>query len=436
MYEMNFIKKNIANIILTGFLYSINMVIGIFTSRILGPDGIGHFQVFSSTQSIIATLFSLGLGQASIYFINNKGYQINFVVTTLIKYFIPASLFTFVVVSLIIYFKQDYFGETERVALILFSAGTCALLFTTSLRAILVADLNIRKLQLVQYSSQTLILSIIVLIYFGKISFSVDKLLIIYAIANIFSATLLVYYFKSFINWKLKFQKTLFKELVKLGSVMSGSNLVQVLFINSPVYALTWLWINGFEEVGYYSRALTITSIATFTIQAIGPLLYAKLSKGTKEQIVRQTKITATAFFIFNFLMFTIIEVFAGIMVRLLYGEAFIPAASYLRIISFSMFFNGMMSVALNTLSSVGKASKVLKSLLLGIIALWISIIIVSLAKESLLIAYCVVFSNIVTALALAYETTKIMPLTIWDYIPTKKSQITNVFSVLKSGLK
>lgn len=433
---MNFVQKNIANVLLTACLYSINMIIGVFTSRLLGPAGIGHFQVFSTTQSIIATLFSLGLGQSSIYFINSKGYKKSEVVSTLVKFFIPLSIIVSIGFSSLIYSQQNYFGKSNIIAIILFSLGTSALLFTTSLRAILMADLRIAKIQAVQYISQILILISVILVYFFHLSISVDWLLALYAIAQISSALLLISFFSKYFRWTVGFDMGLFKKLAKLGVVMSANNIVQILFLNTPIYALTWLWSDGFTEVGYYSRAIAITTIATFTIQAIGPLLYAKLSKVPEEEKLYQTKISAIAFFVFNLIMLIGIQIFADMLVRLLYGVQFLPSVIYLRVISFSLFFNGMMVVALNVLSSKGLASRVLRALITGTVLLWISIFATAFMQNPIMIAYSVVISSAVTALILVYETTKVLQLSIWDYIPTKISQIKDVISIIKSGLK
>ena len=413
-----------------------NMIIGMFTSRMLGPDGIGHFQVFSSTQTIIVTILSMGLGQASIYYINSKGYSTEIVVTMLIKFFIPMSIFSSVCTILLIFLNQQYFGVITTTSLCLFSIGTSALLFITSLKAILLAGLNIKNNQIVQYSASIVIFSIVILFYFLHKKLNVASLLIIYSIGNLLSATILYGYFHKYISWNIIFKFKIFKPLCKLGITMSASNLSQVFFMNSPIYAFTWFYLKGFEQVGLYSRALSIMTIATFTIQAIGPLLYAKLSSVSDKEKIWQTQISSTAFFLFNTLLFCVIQILAKPLIYILYGNDFLGAVPYLRILSLSLFCNGVLVVSLNLLSSKGEARSVLKSIIIGTVVLWISVCASMYFNNPLSIAYCVVLSNVVTAFFLVSQTTKIMDISIIDFLPVKFSQIEELAKILKSGIK
>lgn len=432
---MNFVKKNIYNVILSGILHALGMVIAILSARILGPNGVGHYQVFISTQSLITTVLSLGLGQASIYFINSKKANPKEVLSSIVKFYLPISLLVTIGTGLLIEFNASYFGETTLICLILFSASTTTLLFTNSLKPILLTNLKIGKMQVVSYVSQCVIVISILFAYIKCIELSIDEFLIISSIAHILSGGLLFWFLKEYIDFHIKFKSNLMRAICKMGIVMSSSNIAQLIFLYSPIYAFTWFYTNGFSEVGLYSRAISITTIATFTTQAIGPLLYSKMSKSSDSEKIQQTKVTATSFFIFNFIMFVIIEVFANQFIALLFGDEFMNAIPYLRIVAFSLFFNGIITVSLNVLSSKGCAWRVCGSILLGLTSLWIAMSLSSFFENPYLIAYCVVVANAITALCLSINASKVMNICPIDFIPTRSSQIKDVINILKRSI-
>lgn len=433
---MNFVKKNILNLALTAVLGLLHMVIGILTARMLGPEGIGHFQVFSSTQSLIATLLSLGLGQASIYYINNKKIDKSIVVTNLIKFYIPSSILCTIGVATLVLYFTDYFGEISISCLLLFSIGTSASLFTSSLRAILLADLSIIKTQLVQYSTNIFILLTVIILFLLDIGINVQTLLGIYAIGNIIAGILLYSYFVKHIKWSIHFNLSLFKKIAGLGIVMSASNIATIIFSNSPVYALTWFVDEGFLHTGLYSRALSVTTIATFTIQAIGPLLYAKMSSSTMESKIMHAKIAATAFFIFNTLLFISVQICAPFIIKLLYGYEFIGAATYLKLLSISFFFNGAISVCTNILSSEGKAKSVVLSLTYGVISFWIFLLTLLITTSPLIIVVSAVIANSISCIIMMIYTKQSFGISISSFFPTRVSTINNVTKFLLKNLR
>lgn len=122
-------------------------------------------------------------------------------------------------------------------------------------------------------------------------------MLIIYGVASIASAALLFKYFSRDFHLKRKINFPLFKSIAKLGTLMSGNIMAQTLVSNAPLYALSWMLVSGFQDVGYFSRCISICMIATFINNAIGPLLYAKLTGCSEEEKRQQTKLAASFFF-------------------------------------------------------------------------------------------------------------------------------------------
>ena len=58
---MNFQQSSILSILGSFGLIFVNMFINVIQSRILGPEEIGRFQVFITTQTFFATICALGI---------------------------------------------------------------------------------------------------------------------------------------------------------------------------------------------------------------------------------------------------------------------------------------------------------------------------------------------------------------------------------------
>lgn len=146
------------------------------------------------------------------------------------------------------------------------------------MRPLLLAHMQVGKNGMVQIVASLGVLFLIGICYWMGNSIEVGTLLIIYGVASIASAALLFKYFSRDFHLKRKINFPLFKSIAKLGTLMSGNIMAQTLVSNAPLYALSWMLVSGFQDVGYFSRCISICMIATFINNAIGPLLYAKLT--------------------------------------------------------------------------------------------------------------------------------------------------------------
>ena len=162
---MNFVKANILNFALTAAVYVVNLLVSIAIARILGPEETGHFQIFVSTQTILVTFFSLGLGQASIYFHNAKKIPIDDIISTTLKVEALVSLAIIGSICGLVYFNTDYFGVISAGALIWYSLGSSALLFTTAMRPLLLAHMQVGKNGMVQIVASLGVLFLISICY-------------------------------------------------------------------------------------------------------------------------------------------------------------------------------------------------------------------------------------------------------------------------------
>jgi O-antigen/teichoic acid export membrane protein len=200
---MNFSKFSIFNVSASIILTTINISTNIIESRILGPGGIGLLNIFVSTQTLFTTIFALGIGQAAIYFINSQKISEYEILSTAIKSLIPLSALCSVVLFVFIKTLDEYFSIVSNLSLIVFVLGTFSLLLTTIFRPVLFVKVEVVKSQIVQYSSALLLLINIITVASatgGKLT--LDAVLILIGISNIFALLILFYFFRKRFSFK------------------------------------------------------------------------------------------------------------------------------------------------------------------------------------------------------------------------------------------
>ena len=69
---MSFVKKAYVSLSGSVLLVLLNFFVGIILARTLAPEGLGQYSLAISFVTIFGVIASLGLGDASIYYINNE----------------------------------------------------------------------------------------------------------------------------------------------------------------------------------------------------------------------------------------------------------------------------------------------------------------------------------------------------------------------------
>ena len=377
---MNFSQSTIFNVIASIGLLSINIIIGIIEARILGPEELGRYNVFLTTQTMFVTLFALGIGQACIYFINVLNKNIVEVVSSSIKFIFPFSILASALLFFTLVCFQDYFGESNYIYLFLFCIGTNALLLNTIFIPVLLAKMQVVKNQVVKYVSRLVALIIIIIIIIADLQLNVGSLISITGLTNIISLLLLYHYLNKSINLKLPINKKLISGILKWGIKLSGNNIASIILSSLPVYFLSWFSLQkeGFENVGYYSRASSLLVVGTIITTSIGPLLYARWTNYNGKELKMQVRKISLPLLTFNLLISLGLVFFAPFVIKLLYGESFLSAVSILQILSFTLICNGMKEICYGILLSQGYPLKIMKNLGLSIpilaILLWLLI--------------------------------------------------------------
>lgn len=385
----------------------LGLIIGILLARELGSTNLGQYQVFISTQTIIITLVTLGIGNASIYFINRKEITEKEVVSTFLKIFIPIGLFTSVIFYFIIVFNKGYFGIIDLKQFIVFLIGTVSLILISILRPVFYAKHKIGPVTFINVLP-TLILLLGIFILLLEEKLDVSNVLFYWGIGNFFTFLVCLFFHRRNIDFKIKIDNSKIIEIVKYGTKISAANLLVVLISNVSIFFINKLSNNHFSDVGLYSRAIAISSIVFMVPSAVGPLLFAKWSTiSNKELLSIEIKRTLR---IFNLLVICIITlgiIFSKLIIIILYGEAYLSIQFTLIILLCSLLFQVISEVFNNVLASQGKALQTMYSLLLMLIIIIIANLILVPTYGILGAGISILLGAIVNAFNLNYRVNK-----------------------------
>ena len=351
---MNFLQKGI--LVSSGQTFGImlNMIVGILFSRVLGPIGMGQYEIFRSTAVITVTVMALGIGNANIFFLNNRKVLPAVITTNTVK--IATVLGGILVAGLttVILAFPNYFGSISILTALFFGSGVSALLSTLLLRPILVAQLAARKIV------STDLINRIVLLIVGTVLVIANRLspeAALFALAlGYFSSFLLVIgYLQPYIEFTRPFEWRLLRSIITYGMKFASSNLLYVLSCNITVILLRLLREDGFSDVGLYARAVALCGLVSLLPIQIGPLLYAKWSNTKEETRIHQAEMTIRVNLAYSLVVCIGVLVLGKYVICIMYGSEFIPATAALQILAPTMLFTPQFGVCNNLFASDGR---------------------------------------------------------------------------------
>jgi O-antigen/teichoic acid export membrane protein len=428
---MNFTQKGF--IALSGkFLGAfLNLITTIFLARYLGVGGIGQYQLILSTQVVIITVFSMGFGNASVYFINSQKINKSIIVSSLFKVVSLISIIVVFILILSMLFFKKYFGSLSITSITCFSIGAGFLLMYNTLMPVLYASLEILKLQIIGLISTILLLIAFTLFYFLG-SLNVELGIVIVGMVNIVTTVILLFVLRKDINIGLKVNYKVIYDLFSYGVKVSASNLVFILSTNVVIFLLKFLLQDGFEAVGLYSRASAVAGIFILLPATLGPMFYSKWCGVLKGNLHGEIEKTLRVLIFLSFLCAFGTFFFGGQLLLILYGKEFIAAKSALNLLSVSIVFSSISIVLTDMFSSIGKPTVTLKVFVCSLVltTLFCCILIPFYNINGAAIA--VLIGIICNASMLLYLSKKEINLSWEDSLVIKKEDFVLVWQALK----
>lgn len=353
---MSFFRKVLAVSFGQIFGNFISMIAGVVFARMLGPSGIGKYEIFRSFDTILVTIFSMGIGNASMYFLNNVGVSpSNLIATTLRACLVIGGLLGVCMAS-IIYLFPTYFSYNNALVIGIFICGSICSFHVLALKTVLTAALQSFKLTLIEQIPR-IVLAAFALLAVIHSHIEVSFALIAMAVGNVMALILLSFFLKSKATFKVPFSWSLFRGIFKYGIKLSACDLLFVLTSNISLLLLKYFSNNDFHSVGLFSRAVAISGIISMIPYTVGPLLYAKLALiKDKDDLLYRSHLAMRIGVFFSCLLSIIVLLLRKYIVVILYGTAFIEAEKAVLFLAPSLIFFSVSNVSLNLLASQGKA--------------------------------------------------------------------------------
>jgi O-antigen/teichoic acid export membrane protein len=291
---------------------------GVLLARWLGPEGRGLYALLMVVPMIVISLVEFGMRRSAIHHISKKDFPVEKVIGVLLIVFLFSSFFG-TIISIIIYQRMDN-PDMDIPLIILASFSIPVTLLIRMSRSILVGQQLYKKNNLLLILPNLInILALAGFVYFGKMD--VFGALLSILISNLILAS---YVFRNVIHSnsiKLKFDKTIFLSLIKLGATYAIAMLLVRLNYRVDIILLEYL--SNIKEVGYYSLGATLAE-QWQTPFAIGAVIISKTA-AAEDFLKLKPKVlqTARVNFLLSLLAFVAIYFLAPFFVPLIYGERF-----------------------------------------------------------------------------------------------------------------
>ncbi|HVI48418.1 MAG TPA: polysaccharide biosynthesis C-terminal domain-containing protein [Chitinophaga sp.] len=352
---MSFLRKSI--FVTAGQMSGImlNMLAGVIYSRALGPGGMGQYELFRSAQMVVVTFVSLGMGTASIYFLNNLKYDPKDIVSNTAKISLLLGALLVIGFTAAVMFNPSYFGTIRFITATLFSFGSAALLNTATLRPVLVAQLASKRMVIIDMLPRIIVLLgglLMLLLSQRSSSFAITAL----GVGNTLACLTLFYFLREHVQLSMPLNWKLLGSLLKYSVKLSASNFLYVLTANVTVMLLRYSQQQNFSQVGLYTRAVAISGMITMIPSIVGSMLYAKWAGLKGEMLTKQAQFAMRVSSTVSFCISAVVFIFSKYIIHLLYGSAFYGANTALRILASSLVFITISSICNNLLAGDGKA--------------------------------------------------------------------------------
>lgn len=315
----------------------LSFLISIFTARYLGPSNFGVINYAGAYVAFFTSLCTLGINFVIIKdFTDNPDEQGVTIGTSLVLRAFSSALSTLMIVGIV-----SIVDKGEPVTIVVTALCSIALVFQ-------VFD-TINYWFQSRYESKVTAIATL----FAYLAISLYKIILLllhknviwFAFANsvdyIFLAIFLLGAYKKYNGPKLSFSFTKGKHLLSKSYHYILSGMMVAIYGQTDKLMLKQMLDEA--SVGYYSLASSVNLMWVFVLQAIIDSMYPtimklyKVDKNSFEKKNRQLYSIVIYVSVFVAVMFVM---FGGIAIRVLYGEAYLPATKPLKIITWYAIFS------------------------------------------------------------------------------------------------
>ncbi|WP_209332778.1 polysaccharide biosynthesis C-terminal domain-containing protein [Lunatimonas salinarum] len=407
---MSFFKKSLT----VGLGQVLALVIGVLTSSILsrglGPEFMGNLELVRTSQTIIVAFFALGVGQASIYFINQKKVPIEVIVSNTIWIFFISGLF-FIFSNLLIFkLARNYFGYLRNDEEVYLYGFGLLMLFNSFLNPIFIAKLESVNILISNNLSKFVTLIILfVLFLFHEVSFELALLSIF--VGYVINSSFILIKTRRYFSLRISINRQLILKIIPFGIKLSLANIVFLMTNNVLIFVVRIFDLESFTELGLFTRAVFLSNLIIIIPNALVPLFYSRWASLEGSKRLDEFNFILQLSVLLSGIISLLIFQFSDVVVLILFGSEYLSAVIYIKLVAPVFIFSTITHVSINLFNSSGNPSKPLSIMIFNFI-LNLSVGLISISFFGVIgAAYTLMISNLLVALfslALVSHTYKI----------------------------
>ena len=401
--EVDLFEHSLKLLVKTSFIVFIGILLSdiltyIFRIIIVRHYGLEIYGLFSLGVTIwifVGTIAGLGLSDGLLRFVSlMRGKEDLKRIRYLVRFVMVFSIISGAFFSILLYLFSSYISINffHNAGLIPFLKIFSIVIFVSMLNNNLLALLRAFEkigtfsfiFNILQSLSKLLILLFFIYIGIGVIAipYSVLVSIIVCLIASYFASRVILS--KIFIKKDKLDNRVLRKDLLSYSFPILFASILGTLFYSIDTLSLSYL--KTAEIVGLYNVAVPIAALLLATpdlfMQLFFPVITKEYSRNNISMITQLSKQVNKWILILNIPVFSIILIFPGVVLNILFGSSSLAAESALRILVFSTLISSVCVIGTNLLSMAGKSKFLFINIgICSIIALIINALLIPLPK-------------------------------------------------------
>lgn len=351
---MSVVRKSILTIVGTGILTASNLAIGVLLARWLSPAGLGQYALLASAGTLLGIVGSMGMGGASIYYVNTRGMEQSRATTVVVR---SATMIAAVlaVLAAVIVRHEDYFGALPALAAVAVGFMVLGKVIIPATMYLLIAAMRVLAFVVVQVMPTVALLAFVgVLALLERLT--LGPALWSAAAGQILGVLILFMLVRRDYEGSRPFRWSELSPLLRYGVLINLAHFVYVASTDGGVF-LVRLFTPGFDEVGFYQAALRASSIVVMAVMAVGPLLFSKYSAADDATRPLHVERTSRVFWVAVLGMVAVLELVSSPLILLLFGQEFEQAVLVLQIMLPGMAARALVQPMLQMFYSTGAAA-------------------------------------------------------------------------------
>lgn len=229
---MSLIRKSLLTVVGTGVLTLCNLGIGVLLARGLSPDGLGQYALIASTASMLGILGSLGLGGATIYYINNRGMDLEIATTLAVRTSLLTGAALMIALAVAVRY-ETYFGAVP--ALVPVAVGVLVLgkTFVPATMYLFMAAMEVLKYVDIQVTPSLVLLALAALLALVD-QLTIGPVLWAAAAGQLAGVGIVLAFVRADLDWRRPFQWSELQPLLTYGILI---NLTHFIYMGGPAAA-------------------------------------------------------------------------------------------------------------------------------------------------------------------------------------------------------